>query len=524
MTSAATTSANQTIDGLFARYGARYTLLATATVMLATFAMVLASTIINVAIPSIMGAFGIDQTQAQWLSTGFLAAMTAAMLCNAWAVATFGARKVYIAALGAFAMAAIMGGLAPNETVLIFSRVVQGAAAGVIQPLAMIIIFQVFPPHQRGRGMGIFGLGVVLGPALGPVIGGLLVDAFSWRAVFYLVLPACFAGMAMGYYFLPDRDPNVRRPSFDWIGFVLLVTALATLLWALSNGQRYGWESDLILGSLALGIATAVAFVWRQLRNPEPLLDMRVYASFGFILGSILAFTLGAALFGSTYLIPLFVQEIQGLTPTAAGVLLLPAGLVMAFMAPIAGRLSDRDGVHVPIMWGFAMIALSMFLTAQADARTGFWMLLFWIVLSRIGLALVMPSITTGSMRFLDMAMLPQGSGALNFIRQLGGAFGVNLVAVGLDRRIEFQLATLKDEVTGAGAATRDLLSGIEAILVRIGIPDGQRSGLALDFLERMIYLQGYTKGFQDSFFLLGVFFSVVLVPAWLLGRATRNL
>jgi len=523
LTSAAT-PANRTIDGLFARYGPRYTVFATITVMLATFSMVLASTIVNVAIPSIMGTFGIGQTQAQWLSTGFLAAMTAAMLCNAWAVATFGARSVYISALSTFAVAGILGGLAPNETVLIFSRVVQGAAAGVIQPLSMIIIFQVFPPHRRGSGMGIFGLGVVLGPALGPVIGGVLVDAFSWRAVFYLVLPACFAGIAMGYFFLPDRDPNAHRPRFDLLGFGLLVSTLTILLWTLSNGQRYGWDSNLIVAMLVLGAAAGAGFVLRQLRAAEPLLDVRVYGSYGFVLGSVIAFALGAALFGSTYLIPLFVQEIQGLTPTAAGTLLLPAGLVMAFMAPVAGRLSDRDGVHLPIMAGFTILALSLFLTAQADARTGFWLLLFWIVLGRIGLALIMPSITTGTMRFLDMTLLPQGSGALNFTRQLGGAFGVNMISVGLDRRIEFQLAALKDEVTGAGASTRELLRGIEAILVRVGVPDGQRTGLALDFLDRMIYLQGYTKGFQDSFFLLGVLFSLVLVPAWLLGRATRNL
>lgn len=510
-------------QALFERYGPAYTWLATATVMIATFAMVLASTIVNVAIPNIMGAFGLDQTQAQWLSTGFLAAMTTTMLCNAWAVEAFGQRNTYIGAMLLFILSGIVGGLAPNETTLILSRVVQGAMAGIIQPLAMITIFQVFPPEQRGRGMGIFGLGVVIGPALGPVVGGFLVDLFSWRAVFFVALPFCLLGVFMGSLFLPGRAGSGPRPAFDWPGLVLLVTALVTLLWAFSNGQQLGWSSNAMVLLFALGLAAAAAFVWWELRTPRPLLDLRVYRSYGFACGCVLAFALGAALFGSTYLIPLFVQQIQGFSPTDAGLMLMPAGIIMAFMFPIAGRLSDRKAIHLNIMWGFAILALSCFLTMQADAATNFWQLVIWIIIGRVGLALMMPSINAGTMRFLDMQMLPQGSGALNFSRQLGGALGVNLVSVGLDRRIAFQLNALKDELTGASSVGREALARLEAILARAGVAEDLRAAGALDFLERMIYLQGYTRGFQDSFFLLGVVFSAVLIPAWLMGRATRK-
>lgn len=192
------------IDRYFERYGPAYKWLATGSIMVATISVVLSTTIVNVAIPAVMGAFGISAVQAQWISTGFLAAMTATMLLADWANRAFGMRLTMITAMGVFLAGSVLGGLAPNETVLTLARVVQGAAAGIVQPLAMIMLFKVFPPDKRGAAMGIYGVGVVLAPALGPWIGGLLMDAFDWRFVFYLGLP--FAGVALPF--------NLRRDAF----------------------------------------------------------------------------------------------------------------------------------------------------------------------------------------------------------------------------------------------------------------------------------------------------------------------
>ena len=199
------------IEVMFERYGPAYKWYATGTVMIATISVVLSTTIVNVAIPAVMGAFGISAVQAQWLSTGFLAAMTATMLLSDWANRAFGQRLVTILALAVFSFGSVLGGVAPNETVLTLARVIQGAAAGVVQPMAMILLFKVFRPDQRGAAMGIFGIGVVLAPALGPWIGGLLIDAFDWRYVFYLGLP--FAGLAilLANVFLPGREETGIR-------------------------------------------------------------------------------------------------------------------------------------------------------------------------------------------------------------------------------------------------------------------------------------------------------------------------
>src|SRR3546814_135110 len=179
------------MDGLFARFGPAYRWLVTATVMMGTIATILTATIVNVALPDIMGAFGMGQDKAQLLSTGFLAAMTGTMLLNAWMVEAFGQRATFMLAVTVFIVASVIGGLAPAEGVLILARVLQGGAAGILQPLAMQVIFQVFPPEKRGSAMGIYGIGVVLAPALGPTLGGIMVDSFSWRYVFFMSVPFC---------------------------------------------------------------------------------------------------------------------------------------------------------------------------------------------------------------------------------------------------------------------------------------------------------------------------------------------
>jgi len=204
-------SATDELSGFFERFGSAYRWFVITTTLMGTITVVLSSTIVNVALPDIMGAFGIGQDQAQWMSTGFLAAMTASMLVNAWLNDAIGIRATFVGSMALFAAASVLGGLAPNENVLTFARVAQGIAAGIIQPLAMIMIFRVFPPEERGTAMGIYGIGVVLAPAVGPVLGGWLIDNYDWRYVFYMGLPTSFLGMLLGTIFLPTRLSGGER-------------------------------------------------------------------------------------------------------------------------------------------------------------------------------------------------------------------------------------------------------------------------------------------------------------------------
>jgi EmrB/QacA subfamily drug resistance transporter len=510
----------ETTEALFVRYGPAYRWLATVTVMLGAVAAMLTTTTVNVAIPDIMGAFGIGQDRAQWLSTGMLAAMTVGMLLNAWLMATFGQRRTFIGALCVFGASLLVAGASPNDTVLIFTRLVQGAVAGLLQPFSMYTLFRVFPPHERGSAMGFFGLSVILGPALGPVLGGVMIEHFNWRYIFYVAVPVSAIAALMGSAFLPEREDTEDRARFDWPGFVLLVAALAGLLTGLSNGQREGWSSDYILGLFAVAFVGGAGFIAWELRAPRPLVNLRVLANPQFSGAAVVAALFGAGLFGSTYLVPLFVQTVQHLTPYAAGLMLAPAGLVMGLLMPAAGYLSDRYPARNLIIAGLLCFAVSSWWLASVDANMTVWTIGWCFVISRVGLSLIKPALNVAALRSLRPELLGQGAGMINFTRQLGGAFGVNSLSVVLDRRTFFHSDTLTSLQTAGNSATAELLRHVEALLAQTGAsPDLQSAG-ALHYLGRVVYAQAYTLGFRDSFLVVAVIFALGLIPAWIMGRA----
>ncbi|HYG87345.1 MAG TPA: DHA2 family efflux MFS transporter permease subunit [Azospirillum sp.] len=413
--------------------GAREKWLATATAMVGTFSMVLAATILNVALPGLMRIFAVDQQTVQWLVTGFLAAMTTAMVANAWCVERFGIRTTYVAAMVVFCAGSVLGACSPDIGWLIVARILQGAAAGLIQPLGMLVIFRVFAEGERGKGFGIYGLGVILAPAIAPVIGGLLVDLVSWRATFLIALPACAVGLPMALAHLPGRDDTLPVRRLDVAGLVLLAGTLAVLLWALSSGPKIGWDRFAVQGGLiAGGLGLAAFLVWEWFA-PSPLLELRVFRSPAFVGGFLLTLVLGGGLYASTYLIPLYLQQVKGMMPSGTGLLLLPGGLAMAATFPVAGWLTDRVARSVPILCGGALFIASCALMGGIDAATGIPWLLLWILVGRVGLGLMMPPVTAGSLLLLEPHEVPQASGAINFGRQLGSSLGVSLISIVLD-------------------------------------------------------------------------------------------
>jgi len=512
--------ASDTTDSLFRRYGPAYRWLATVTVMLGTISAVLTTTSVNVAIPDIMGAFGIGQDRAQWLSTGALAGMTIGMLLNAWLMSNFGQRRTFVGALCIFVIALIIAGLSPNDTVLIFCRVVQGTVAGVLQPLSMYTLFQVFPPHRRGTSIGFSGISVILGPALGPTLGGVMIEHFNWHYIFYVAAPVSVLAILMGSVFLPERDEARARMRFDWLGFVLLVMALACLLSGLSNGQREGWDSNFILGLLAIAIAAAVSFFAWELYTPQPLVSVKVLANPQFSGAAVVACLFGVGLFGSTYLVPLFMQTVQHLTPYSAGLLLMPGALIMGVLMPLAGYLSDKLPARILITVGLLCFAVSSWWLADVDANTSFWTVAVCVVFSRIGLCLIRPALNVSALRSLGPELLGQGAGMVNFTRQLGGAFGVTLLSVTLDRRTFFHSDTMTALQTSGNGATAELLRQVQDLLAQTGAPPELQSSGALHFLGRMLYAQAYTMGFRDSFHVVAIIFVLGLIPTWIMGRS----
>ncbi|MEO3472731.1 DHA2 family efflux MFS transporter permease subunit [Roseomonas sp. CAU 1739] len=507
------------IAELQARWGPSYRLLVTFAAMIGTIATILSATIVNVALPQVMGAFGIGQDHAQLISTAFLASVTGTMLLNGWLVDSFGCRLTYAGAIVMFVIGSIVAGSSPNESVLIVGRVLQGAAAGMVQPLGMQIIFQVFPAERRGSAMGLYAVGVVLAPALGPTLGGVIVDSWGWRAMFFMGVPFALLGLMLGLVFLPGPTPGAGpRRRFDGPGFALLVTALLALLTGLASGQREGWGSNRVTLELCIAAAAAIGFVLWELRTDAPMLNPRLFAVRGFACSAAVGFVYGASLFGSTYLVPLFVQTIQGYTPTRAGLLLMPAGLAMVIVFPIAGRLADRLPPYAPIGVGLLLFGTSTWLMTGVGTDTPFWTFALWILVGRVGFGLAMPSMNAGALRALPPRWVGQGSGAVNFARQFGGALGVNLLSINLERQTQFYAQALTATQEGR-PATREVLRQVEGLLAQDGIAEVTRQAAAQDYLAQMLLSQASMLAFRDTFLLVAMGCMAALVPVVIMRR-----
>lgn len=420
-----------TMETLQARFGERYKWWVMVTVMVGTMTMSLSSTIVNVALPDIMATFNVNHTAGQWLVTAFLASMAIGMLVNAWLVDRFGPRNTYFGALSVFIVAALVGGFADSFALLVVVRVIQGFIAGLVQPLALLMLYSVFPLRQRGQAMGLYAMGVVLGPTVGPVVGGVLVDWISWRAVFLVVLPSCFYAIYLASVYLarPAGTPPSNR-RLDITGLVLLSGWLVSLLWALANGSHRGWGSQPLVFAYMACVAFFVGFALRQRNGAEPLLALNVFRYPGFGPAFLVAMLTGAGLFGSVYLLPLLVQDGMGESASAAGLLLMPAGLAMAFSFPVIGRLTDRILPTRLVAAGLVCFALSCAFLSITTDTSSLVMVALMAAVGRVGLAMTMPPVVIGALSVLPQALVSQGTGQISFARQFGGSLGVSIAAI----------------------------------------------------------------------------------------------
>jgi EmrB/QacA subfamily drug resistance transporter len=511
---------SDSVQALFDTFGPKYRWIATVTAMSGAIAIVLSSTIVNVAVPDVMGTFGVGLDQAQWIATGFLAAMTVFQLVTAWLVERVGIRAAYMGTLVLFAAGAVLGAIAPNMATLAIGRIMQGAAGGVVLPLSMIVIALVFPPERKGFAMGIFSMGTVLAPAIGPVLGGIAVDTYGWRYMFFIPLPMCLITFVLASRFLPTRSPNQRQPlPFDLFGLLLLAAAILLFLIITSNGQRWGWLSDRVL---VLAIATAglaLTFVMSQLRSEAPLLDFSVLKNSQFASASFVAFIFGAGLFATTYYIPVFVQSVMSFTATQAGLLLAPSGFLLMVVFPLAGRLADSVPAHYLIVGGLIVLSYGFALLAGADTNTTFFTLVIMTLVGRLGLGFIMPPLNTAALRALPPTQLNRGSGTINFFRQLGGAVGVSALVVAVEQRAQVHSAQLSATQTSDNETSRQLLEEVARLLAEAGVPQAAQHSSALDYLGRMVFAQANSQAFQDAAMIIAWVFLLTVLPALLLAR-----
>ena len=511
------------IEHRFQQFGPNYRYLVAFAGMLGVMSMVLSITIVNVAVPSVMGAYGIGQDRAQWMATAFIATMTLSQLLSSWLVDAFGQRITFLLIIVVFFIGTVIAATGPSFDFIILGRILQGFSAGVSQPLIMVILFQVFPGNRRGLAMGLYGMAIMLAPGLGPAIGGFAIDSFSWRAIFYIPLPLCAAAFVLGAVLMPGRLTFKRLPPFDWSGFITLAIALIALLSAMADGQRLGWYSDTIAIRALIAASCTTLFITLQLRSRSPLLDMSLFTNTAFSSAVLVAIVFGFGNMASSYAIPVFVQTVQGYSATEAGLVLVPAGILLMAMFYVSGRFADRVAPHYPIMAGLLFFALGAELLSRSDINTSFWTIAFYTMVGRLGMALIMPPLVSSAMRTLTPEQLNRGSGTLNFMRQLGGSVGINSLVLFMAQRTEFHSNALTATQTAANPVVREFLHSVVTLLDESGVPSALHESGALHYLGTVVEAQAATQGFQDGFLFVSTVFMCALIPTWILKRAVRR-
>jgi MFS transporter, DHA2 family, multidrug resistance protein len=423
-------------DNLRARHGEAYKWLLMVSVMIGNMATLVASTIANVAVPELSRHFHIGQDQAQWVASAFMAAMLPAHLVTPWLLARFGLQRAYIACLLAMSAAGVGCFFAPSFEVLILLRVIEGAAAGMVQPIPNIVISRTFGPGEQGKALGAYGFGAVLAPTTAPAIGGFMVEAFGWRSIFLVTLPFALLAWMLATRYLPVTSSYTQKKPFDWRGLTWITLAIACLLNGLA-GFSHGSSGAFAWIFLAGALVAGAIFARDQFGKDDPLLRVLLLGRRPFLLGSVVSFIFGFGIFGLTYLLPIFLQLAIHYTPSGAGLVIVPAGIALAFAMPVGGRMADRFATRPLVSCGLLLIVVSLLLTATIGPETGYWTIVAWSILGRFGLAMLSPALVIGSTRGLERADMAQAMSLTVFVRHLGGAIGISATGIFVDWRFQ---------------------------------------------------------------------------------------
>lgn len=399
-----------------------------------TVAGVLCTSSFNVAVPALTRHFGLGQDQVQWTMTGFLAAMTVAMLPTAWLLDRFGFRLVFLMALVTLVAASFAGFFAPTFALVVAARILQGAATGVLQPMGTLALMRLFPPEIQGRASGVLIFSIALTPALAPSFGGILLDRFGWESIFLLGVPfAAIAGIAAIYLLPAPREIKIN--PFDWFGLGWLTLCTIALVEGVSSLHRNGLASPWTIGQIAAAVAAALAYYSHANRSTEPIINPGLFIQRTFTMGTVVSFSYGFGLYASTYLIPVFLQNALAYSASAAGIALIPSGIALVVMLPLAGRLADHYAPKWITFLGLVMFGASFLIFSAKGGAIQYGEIIIATVVGRIGLGLILPALSLATLRHMKAHQLGQSSVVFSYARQLGGVMGVAIVAVFIEWR-----------------------------------------------------------------------------------------
>jgi DHA2 family multidrug resistance protein len=494
-------------------------------VMLGTVMSALDSSIVNVSLPSMMASFGASVDDIEWVVTGYMLGFSTFMPLTAWLRDRLGHRRLYMLSLTVFVLGSLLCGLAWNLPVLIAARVIQAFGGGAITPTGMAMIAEVFPPKERGRALGIWGVGVIVGPALGPTLGGYLTQTLGWRSIFDINLPIGVVGLLAASRLLrPDRPAASEHRPFDVPGFVTLTTFLVALLYGLSKGNHSGWTSALVVGCGLIAAFSLVAFLVVESVTTHRILDLGLLRHGQFSVALMVVAVRSTALFGGVFLLPLFMQSHMGLSEVRTGALLLPGALVIGALMPVSGRLADRFGPRIPTVAGLALTALFMFMYRRLDANTSLWGVLAPTLIRGVGLGLLVTPVTTAALNAVPTSRAGMASSLMNLVQQVSGSIGIAALASVLGRRTVFHQSVVGESLLAGSSAWTSRAAEIAHHLRGAGMSPRDAALAAGSMLARHAAATASVAAFDDAFLVGSGVVLVGIVPAMFLatGRKAR--
>ncbi|HZT32614.1 MAG TPA: DHA2 family efflux MFS transporter permease subunit [Bryobacteraceae bacterium] len=497
------------------------------TVMLATFMEVLDTSVANVALPHIAGNLSATVDESTWVLTSYLVSNAIVLPLSGWFSSLFGRKRFYMTCVVLFTVSSALCGLAPSLGMLVLFRVLQGFGGGALQPVSQAILVESFPREKQGMAMAVYGMGVVVAPVIGPTLGGWITDQYSWRWIFLINVPVGILSVLLTSLLISD-PPYLVRKSFrnglkiDYIGLGLLSTGLAFLEIMLDEGQRNDWfGSKLIVWSAAVAAVCLVSVVFWELRQKEPIIDFRMLKDRNFALSTATMYMLGFVLYGSTTLLPIFLQTLMGYTATLSGLVLSPGGVAIVLMMPVVGMLLGRYEARWLVVGGLAVSALGLFQMAHFNLEIDYATAALARVVQSAGLAFLFVPINTMAFSFVPKERTSYATGLVNLARNIGGSAGIAMVTTLLARRGQFHQQVLVSHLTPLDSGYQAALHGTAQQMIAQGASSVQALHQAQGVLYGLLQRQSAMLAFVDTFWLLGAIF-IGLIPLMFLMRRTR--
>ncbi len=490
-------------------------------VMTGTIMAVLDSSIVNVALPEMSGSLGVTIEQITWVVTGYILSNVIIMPITGLLSSRFGRKNFYMASVVLFTVASMLCGLANSLGVIVIFRILQGAGGGVLITVSQAILRESFPAEEQGMAMGIYGMGVVLAPAFGPTLGGWITDNYSWPWIFYINVPIGIINLMLVSRFIQDPWYLKReRGRIDFAGLALLTIGLGALQLMLEKGETKDWfQSGLIIALSAIAIVGMVTFVWRELTIRNPAVDLRILDNASFSSATALGGVLGMGLYGSLFLLPLFLQNLLGYPAMESGLALMPRSLAMAVVMPIGGRFYNKLGPRILVAAGLIVSAFSFWELSHLTTAVGFWDI-FWPQLWQgVGFSLIFVALSTAALANIEPAQMTAASGLYNVVRQVFGSVGIAIAATQLTSGTARYQAVLGTHLSMLNANTRAWLDAAVGAMMRAGTDRFTATQRAIALLQGKVMRQAVVLAYNHVFALVTALFLVALPLVLLLRR-----